>query len=220
MNLIEIENLSNDNLLIYNKIKNDNNNKLLYYNYYDTLLLNNYLSPISENYDIIKNELYEYLINNNWLLWRDIVKLDKKEGWKTLPLYGFNKWTEISNFFPKLKKMTENIKEITLISFSKLDAGTILDPHRGWGETANHVLRNHLGIVVPNNCGLWVEGEIKYHIEKEWITFDDSKVHMAFNKSNDERIVLIIDTVRPKFIQIGTAPEYISDGLKDYIKNS
>jgi ornithine lipid ester-linked acyl 2-hydroxylase len=199
---------------------NIDTNNLLDNKYYDTLTINKELSLISDNYEEIKNELYKFLENNEWQLWKDIVKKKRNEGWKTIPIYGFNKWTETSKNFPILKNLAEKIESIKLVSYSKLEGGTILDPHKGWGETSNFVIRNHLGIVVPENCGLWVEGEKQFHKEKEWISFDDSKTHLAFNTSDSDRIVLIIDTVRPSFIKIGSAPNCIDKDLNDYITNA
>ena len=35
-----------------------------------------------------------------------------------------------------------------------------------------------------------------YHVQDEIVVFDDSKTHGAFNKSKEERIVLIVDILR------------------------
>jgi aspartyl/asparaginyl beta-hydroxylase (cupin superfamily) len=35
--------------------------------------------------------------------------------------------------------------------------------------------------------------------------FDDSKTHGAFNNSDEERIVLIVDLIRPDHIPLGRA---------------
>ena len=52
---------------------------------------------------------------------------------------------------------------------------------------------------------MWVNGEIKFHQEEYWITFDDSKLHTAFNNSNEERYILLIDMKRPDYIKIGNS---------------
>ena len=44
---------------------------------------------------------------------------------------------------------------------------------------------------------------IKFHKENEWLTFDDSKLHTAFNNSTEDRYILLIDMKRPDFIKIG-----------------
>ena len=52
---------------------------------------------------------------------------------------------------------------------------------------------------------MWVDGEIQYHSPGNIIVFDDSKRHKAFNYSKTDRIVLIIDLLRPMHVALGTA---------------
>ena len=51
------------------------------------------------------------------------------------------------------------------------------------------MLRLHLALEVPEekSCGLWVRGEKQFHREGEVICFDDSKLHKAFNLSDQRR---------------------------------
>ena len=66
-------------------------------------------------------------------------------------------------------------------------------------------------------CGTWVDGCVETHEEGRVICFDDSKVHRAFNYSNEERVVLIIDLARPEGLPLGTATGGHSDELDDFI---
>jgi aspartyl/asparaginyl beta-hydroxylase (cupin superfamily) len=61
------------------------------------------------------------------------------------------------------------------------------------------------GDTAKRTCGMWVEGEIQYHSPGNIIVFDDSKRHKAFNYSNADRIVLIMDLLRPMHVAPGTA---------------
>ena len=54
-------------------------------------------------------------------------------------------------------------------------------------------------------CGMWVDGEVEYHSLGNIIVFDDSKRHKAFNYSTSERVVLIVDLLRPMGVRHGTA---------------
>jgi len=86
--------------------------------------------------------------------------------------------------------------------FSRLEPRTTLGSHNGWADLANHVLRVHIPLVIPSGgindglCGTWVDGLVENHQMGKIICFDDSKTHRAFNYSDEERIVLIIDLVR------------------------
>lgn len=66
-------------------------------------------------------------------------------------------------------------------------------------------------------CGTWVDGCVETHDEGSIIIFDDSKVHRAFNYSEEERIVLIIDLARPRTLPEGTASGGHTDDLDAFI---
>jgi len=67
-------------------------------------------------------------------------------------------------------------------------------------------------------CGTWVEGEVRCHREKEFVVFDDSKVHKAFNlHKTDARVVLILDLVRPGYVEEGVAVGGHTEELDKFI---
>ena len=69
---------------------------------------------------------------------------------------------------------------------------------------------------------MWVNGEIKSHKECEWLTFDDSKLHTAFNNSNEDRYILLIDIKRPDFIKIGNSSreDNFDDSINEFINDN
>ena len=95
-------------------------------------------------------------------------------------------------------------------------------------------------------CGLWVDGVEQFHEEGSIIVFDDSKTHFAFNRDKDiattsyneeseelirpqalhlknlerdktDRIVLIIDILRPSHLPLGGAVGGHTPELDDFI---
>ena len=88
-----------------------------------------------------------------------------------------------------------------------MSGGTDLMEHTGWCDLANYVLRVHICLDIPTDkesCGLVVDGEVEHHKQGEILIFADSKSHKAFNNSEEERIVLIVDILRPVDIPLGT----------------
>ena len=81
-----------------------------------------------------------------------------------------------------------------LAYFSRLAAGTRVAPHYG---PTNLRLRCHLGIDIPDRCGLTVGGETGSWQQGKCIVFDDSFRHEAWNLSDRDRIVLIVDLWHP-----------------------
>jgi aspartyl/asparaginyl beta-hydroxylase (cupin superfamily) len=74
-------------------------------------------------------------------------------------------------------------------------ATTHINPHRG---PTNMRVRCHLGIKVPDgDCAIRVGGETRRWQEGRCLVFDDSLVHEAWNHTDEDRIVLIVDLWHP-----------------------
>jgi aspartyl/asparaginyl beta-hydroxylase (cupin superfamily) len=111
-------------------------------------------------------------------------------------------------YCPQTCALLKQIPNIRTALFSKLGPSTKLSTHTGWEDLANYVLRCHIVLKMPRqgNCGLIVDGQTCFHELNEIIVFDDSKLHRAFNHSNDDdRVVLIVDIMRPPHMPRGTA---------------
>lgn len=78
--------------------------------------------------------------------------------------------------------------------FSVLRPGTHILPHRG---VTNTRLVTHLPLIVPKGCALNVGGEIHEWQEGRCVTFDDTFEHEAWNRSDQTRVVLIMDCWNP-----------------------
>lgn len=80
------------------------------------------------------------------------------------------------------------------ICFSLLTPGTHILPHHG--DTNSRVVI-HLPLIVPADCALRVGGEIHAWREGQCVAFDDTFEHEAWNRSQDIRVVLILDAWNP-----------------------
>mmetsp|Transcript_23619 Transcript_23619/g.65539 ORF Transcript_23619/g.65539 Transcript_23619/m.65539 type:complete len:265 (-) Transcript_23619:1259-2053(-) len=112
--------------------------------------------------------------------------------------------------------------------FSQLAPRSVLEEHTGWSDLANHVLRLHIPLIVPNPsnpndenddlCGTWVDGCVETHAVGRPLMFDDSKIHRAFNYSDENRIVLIVDLARPVRLPLGTSKSGHTEELDAFIQ--
>lgn len=81
------------------------------------------------------------------------------------------------------------------ILFSKLAAGAHIPAHTGMLNTR---LICHLPLVVPSGCSFRVGNEMREWEEgKAWV-FDDTIEHEAWNRSAQDRTILIFDVWRPE----------------------
>lgn len=80
------------------------------------------------------------------------------------------------------------------ICFSVLAPGTHILPHTG---VSNLRVVVHLPLVVPSDCAIDVGGEIHEWRAGQLVVFDDTYEHHAWNRSQQRRIILLMDTWNP-----------------------
>jgi aspartyl/asparaginyl beta-hydroxylase (cupin superfamily) len=130
-----------------------------------------------------------------------------------------------TGFVPKTTELLQSLGPVLRTAlFSRLEPRTTLGAHTGWSDLANHVLRVHIPLSVPADrghdglCGTWVDGCVETHRNGRIISFDDSKTHRAFNYSDEDRIVLILDLARPdEGFPMGTSTGGHTDELDKFI---
>jgi aspartyl/asparaginyl beta-hydroxylase (cupin superfamily) len=80
------------------------------------------------------------------------------------------------------------------VFFSILQAGKHIPPHTGVTNTRTII---HLPLTVPPGCTFRVGGETREWREGEAFAFDDTIEHEAWNRSDQDRAVLILDCWNP-----------------------
>ena len=116
-------------------------------------------------------------------------------GWSVYGFYAFGRRIDDAlRQCPATAAALATVPGLTTAGFSKLASGARIEPHVGWVTT---VYRLHLGLVVPDDCALRVGDETRPWREGECLIFDDTTEHEAWNRSDRERIVLLLDFARP-----------------------
>ena len=80
------------------------------------------------------------------------------------------------------------------VFFSILKAGKTIPPHTGVTNVRAII---HLPLIVPGDCAFRVGGETREWREGEAFAFDDTIEHEAWNRSDQDRAVLILDAWNP-----------------------
>lgn len=154
------------------------------------------------NFEKILAEYQAFYIKNNIPYFDDISSSQKqiveKNKWKSLILLVFNKQNPIyKESFRSTNSLVLSIPNVTSAMFSVLKKDTHIRPHRG---IYKGLLRCHLGLIIPDKkeeCYLMVNQKIKNWETGKCFVFDDTFEHEAFNKSERERVILLIDFLRP-----------------------
>jgi aspartyl/asparaginyl beta-hydroxylase len=125
--------------------------------------------------------------------------------WSVMPVFMFGEESGSllfkRNVFPQTTKLIRSLpgvcQDLPLgdFVFSAHAPRTRLVPHCSWDPFR---LRLHLGLRVPQGCGIRVGRESRQWRNGEVIAFHDSFEHETWNESDEERVVLIVDVWHPE----------------------
>jgi ornithine lipid ester-linked acyl 2-hydroxylase len=182
------------------------------------------LKKIEKNKNNITKEYQQ--LNSKWVPWPEKHLYEhERDNWKVFPLYAFGFWVNKNcQKMPVLTKFLKSIPNLKVALLSKLGPKSKLESHKGWGQYSNNIVRCHFGLKVPKSCFMAVKQndhsnyQKQYHQEKKWLVFDDAKEHYACNNSDEERVILIIDLVRPNFIKRGQSDVKYSAELANMVE--
>ena len=150
-------------------------------------------SILESNWQTIKQELIQ-LHQGDFLPWPEEYLYGK--GWDVFGLYAFGiKISRNCELCPETTKLIETVPNLTTAGFSCLAPGTQIAPHTGYPDG---LLRCHLGLIVPADCGIRVGDETRSWEEGKCLVFDDTLEHEAWNKASSNRVVLLIDFKAPE----------------------
>jgi len=171
-----------------------------------------WLSELEAQTDVIKAELIELLSSgdaglspyvemppgtpeNKWS------GLNNNKAWSALHLWRDGvRVEEACARAPKTAKIVEKFplagipNRTPTVFFSILEAGKHIPPHTGVTNTRAII---HLPLIVPPGCAFRVGGETREWREGEAFAFDDTIEHEAWNRSDQDRAVLILDCWNP-----------------------
>jgi aspartyl/asparaginyl beta-hydroxylase (cupin superfamily) len=119
------------------------------------------------------------------------------ENWKIYYLWAMGERAEPNaSRCPATTAMLSGIPDLFQAFFSILDPGKSIPAHSG---PYCGYLRYHLGLVVPEDQPPHMRVRDRRYTwrERESVLFDDSWDHEVVNTSGGERIVLIVDVLRP-----------------------
>jgi ornithine lipid ester-linked acyl 2-hydroxylase len=160
-------------------------------------------AAIEREWTAIRTELDRVLVRKEDLpgfheISSDVSTISTDRGWKTFLLAGYGLRSEANiACCPDTWRICQNIPGLLTAMFSILEPGKHLPPHRG---PYNGVLRLHLGLIVPEpreRLGIRIDREVYRWTEGEAVIFDDAYEHEACNRTDQTRVVLFVDFVKP-----------------------
>ena len=153
-----------------------------------------------EHHEAIFEELKQYLKNNNLIGYFIKSMVSRENSWKTIPLrtWGIQQYKNQEKF-PFTYSIIKKYPQILSSSFNLLEAKSKIHLHCG---DTNAIYRCHLGLEIPAElpeCGFKVKEEIRPWHTGKWLLFIDAYEHEAWNNSEKDRFIFVVDVVRDEF---------------------
>lgn len=162
-----------------------------------------WLPKLEENWEIIRSEAdalmqFKDAIPQLSDISPDHAKLDHDKKWRAYFLWGYGfKSSENCARCPKTAEILKTVPGLTTALFSIHAPGMTIAPHKG--VTAG-VCVVHLGLKIPDdrgNCAIRVDQDIVSWEEGKAFAFDDTLQHETWNRTDQERIILLLHVKRP-----------------------
>jgi aspartyl/asparaginyl beta-hydroxylase (cupin superfamily) len=172
--------------------------------FYDVAETQPKLDLLRQNYPVIRAEV-EALLKSDPNLptyhqldprQQFISNADPKK-WKVFVLYAMGIKPDANRArCPKTAELLDQVPHLIQAFFSILEAGKAVPAHDGpnYGQ-----IRYHLGLIVPkqNPPSIRVKDTVYTWKEGESVMFDDTWNHEVYNPSAEDRVILLVDTMRP-----------------------
>lgn len=128
-----------------------------------------------------------------------------RQGWKRFYLKWYDQFiSSAQELCPRTVSLLQQIPALNAAMFTMLPPGSRLVLHR---DPYAGSLRFHLGIITPNSddCYIMVDGIPYSWRDGEDVIFDETFLHYAENKTDQDRLILFCDLARPMTNRVATA---------------
>jgi aspartyl/asparaginyl beta-hydroxylase (cupin superfamily) len=162
-----------------------------------------WIEQVEANWTVIREELEHVLADREALpnfqdISKDQIEITDDDRWKTFFLYGYGFKAKLGvQMCPRTAALMEQIPGMRTAMFSILSPHKHILDHRG---PYKGVLRYHLGLIVPREaelCRIRVGQDIRHWQEGRSLVFDDTFNHEVWNDTEQTRVVLFVDVLRP-----------------------
>jgi aspartyl/asparaginyl beta-hydroxylase (cupin superfamily) len=162
-----------------------------------------WIAELEANWTTIRSELEGVMADREALpnfqdISKDQIEITDDDRWKTFFLYGYGFEAKLGvQMCPRTAELMRGIPGMTTAMFSILSARKHILDHRG---PYKGVLRYHLGLIVPQDapaCRIRVGGDVRHWEEGKSLVFDDTFNHEVWNDTDETRVVLFVDVLRP-----------------------
>jgi beta-hydroxylase len=162
-----------------------------------------WVAHVEESWSVIREEAEALLAVQGELanfqdISKDQIEITDDDRWKTFFLYGYGFEAKLGvEMCPRTAALMREIPGMKTAMISILSPRKHILDHRG---PYKGVLRYHLGLIVPEDaahCRIRVGEDFRHWEEGSSMIFDDTFNHEVWNDTDETRVVLFVDVMRP-----------------------
>lgn len=158
---------------------------------------------LSENWQIMAQEAASILRHRDAVpplkdISPDHARIAGDGHWRSFFLVGYGyEVPENCARVPATAELVRQIPDLNSAFFSILEPGAVIPRHRG---VTRGLVTCHLGLIVPDQqerCVMQVEDTTRFWEKGKWLVFDDSYYHEVHNRTDQRRVILLVQVKRP-----------------------
>ena len=162
-----------------------------------------WVKHVEDNWTVIREEAERLLevqadLANFQDISKDQIEITDDDRWKTFFIYGYGFEAKLGvEMCPRTAARMREVPGMSTAMISILSPRKHILDHRG---PYKGVLRYHLGLIVPKDaeaCRIRVGEDIRHWEEGKSLIFDDTFNHEVWNDTDETRVVLFVDVLRP-----------------------
>ena len=167
-----------------------------------------WLDAMEREWRTVRAELEAYLDGGRRTLAASYVPDDVAiQGWRSINFVTYRHWYRPNCApFPRTVALLRSIPYLTSAFINLLEPGATLPPHNG---DTDATYRSHLGLIVPSEsveaCGLAVHDQQIGWREGGTFAFNEAFRHHVWNRTDRDRVIMVIDVMRPEYRSRGIA---------------
>jgi beta-hydroxylase len=161
------------------------------------------LDLLRDNWETIRDEVRVVMADRETVppLGRvspDHRRIASTSAWKSFFFTGYGYRAKANRArCPKTAALLDRVPNLVVAFFSIFEPGTHVVPHHG---VTTALLNVHLALLVPEGpgrCEIRVEDKYRGWMPGEYLVFDETFQHEVWNETNEPRVVLFLQVLRP-----------------------
>lgn len=161
------------------------------------------IDVLRENWEVIRAEAMALLAQRDAVpplarISPDHRRIARSDAWRSFFFRGHGYDAHANRArAPRTSAVIDKVPNVVVAFFSVFEPGTDIARHHGVSKA---MLNVHLGLAIPGPrpvCGIKIDGQDHGWREGEFLVFDETFNHEAWNRADKPRVILFLQVMRP-----------------------